>query len=354
MSKFPSRTELCTAHKFEWLIQIGFLSDEDKYKNCSIVSQNTNNTNNDIENIDLTLTNQYKHKNCNNIRANDNKNENSRNYMSENNNMNKNFNNSSERKNTNRENSQEPICYSELNIKLDENQQKCKSNESIFVQNFDDNDKVSQLIYLKHIVHNIDCDLKYIAKSTVFGDGNVNADVMLIGEAPGEEEDNTGMPFVGKSGQLLQKAIEAIGLSRQDVYITNILPWRPPYNRQPKEDEIKMCMPYLEKHISIISPKFLILVGSISAKSVMSGNISNCSEIISKKIHIQKWNKKFQNNTITEIRGECFFYKNQFMDLDIITMCVFHPSYLLRSPTKKQDMWRDMFLLKSLFHSKIN
>ena len=147
---------------------------------------------------------------------------------------------------------------------------------------------------------------------------------MIIGEAPGFEEDKIGKPFVGAAGKKLDEMINAIGLNRKNnVYITNIVPWRPPDNRTPTEDEINLFLPYVEKHISIINPKILLLFGNVASRSLL-----NLKEGITK--HHGKW----------------FTYKNPFLNKKIFTICIFHPSYLLRSPNKKKIAWEDLKKVK--------
>ena len=122
---------------------------------------------------------------------------------------------------------------------------------------------ISSIEDLKKSVYDFkNCKLKDNAKNTVFSDGDVNSKIMLIGEAPGADEDEMGIPFVGKAGQLLNKMLSAIDLNREDVYITNIIPWRPPGNRQPTTEEIIMCMPFVQRHIELINPKILICSGA--------------------------------------------------------------------------------------------
>jgi len=147
---------------------------------------------------------------------------------------------------------------------------------------------------------------------------------MIIGEAPGFEEDKIGKPFVGAAGKKLDEMIKAIGLDRKNnVYITNIIPWRPPNNRPPTEDEINLFLPYVEKHISIINPEILLLFGNVASRSLL-----NLKEGITK--HHGKW----------------FNYKNPFLNKKIFTICIFHPSYLLRSPNKKKIAWEDLKKVK--------
>lgn len=163
------------------------------------------------------------------------------------------------------------------------------------------------------------CGLKKLARNTVFSEGNPASDVMIIGEAPGESEDIQGRPFVGQSGQLLDNMLRAVGLSRLDTYITNIVFWRPPGNRTPSAEEIVMCMPYVEEHIRLINPKVLLLLGGVAVRSIL-----NTSE------------------AITRIRG----HRNQYKAIEVIP--TFHPAYLLRSPGQKAQSFCDMLSLAKL------
>ena len=147
---------------------------------------------------------------------------------------------------------------------------------------------------------------------------------MIIGEAPGFEEDKIGKPFVGAAGKKLDQMINAIDLDRRkNVYITNIIPWRPPDNRTPTNDEIGIFIPYVEKHISIINPKIILLFGNVASKSIL----------------------KIEDG-ITKIHGKWFNYKNPFLKKEILTTCIFHPSYLLRSPSQKKIAWEDLKKVK--------
>ncbi len=162
------------------------------------------------------------------------------------------------------------------------------------------------------------------ATNTVFCDGQPDAEVMLIGEAPGAEEDAQGIPFCGASGQLLDKMLIHIGLSREkNFYITNTLFWRPPGNRRPTPEEINICRPFVEKHIALVKPKLIILVGGTAVTSVLNSK-----------------------QTITKIRGQFFDYTNQFLDQSIKTTAIFHPSYLLRSPGQKKSAWYDCLTIR--------
>ena len=181
-----------------------------------------------------------------------------------------------------------------------------------------------QLKKLKKKIINLDCELKLKAKNFVFYDGVLTSDIMIIGEAPGYEEDKIGKPFVGTAGKKLDEMINAIGLDRKNnVYITNIIPWRPPDNRTPTDNEINFFLPYVEEHISIIKPKILLLFGNVASKSILN-----------------------LNEGITKNHGKWFNYKNPFLKKKIFTTCIFHPSYLLRSPDKKRVAWEDLKKVK--------
>ncbi|MGR3804357.1 uracil-DNA glycosylase [Marinibacterium profundimaris] len=162
------------------------------------------------------------------------------------------------------------------------------------------------------------CALKKGARSTVFCDGVPGARVMIIGEAPGRDEDREGKPFVGRAGQLLDRMLGAVGLSRADsAYITNVLPWRPPQNRDPKPDEIAMMKPFLEAHVRLAKPEVLVIMGNIS-----------CQAMLGKR-------------GITRLRGRW----DQALDRPALPM--FHPAYLLRNPQAKREAWADMLELRA-------
>ncbi|WP_171130984.1 MULTISPECIES: uracil-DNA glycosylase family protein [unclassified Ruegeria] len=162
------------------------------------------------------------------------------------------------------------------------------------------------------------CELKRGARQLVFADGVPGAKVMIIGEAPGRDEDREGKPFVGRAGQLLDRMLAAIDLDRaQNVYITNVLPWRPPQNRDPKPEEIGMMTPFLERHVALAKPEILVVMGNIS-----------CQALLGKR-------------GITRLRGNW----DQALDLPVIPM--FHPAYLLRQPQMKRQAWADLLELKA-------
>jgi DNA polymerase len=168
------------------------------------------------------------------------------------------------------------------------------------------------------------CPLKKMATNKVFGDGNPQAEVMLIGEAPGADEDRLGRPFVGKSGQLLDKMFAVIGLSREkNFYITNIIPWRPPGNRQPTASETASCLPFIERHIELVNPKYLIMVGGTATKSLLR-----------------------RTDGIMRLRGKWTNFQTERMSAPIKAMPIFHPAYLLRSPAQKRKVWHDLLQIK--------
>ena len=182
--------------------------------------------------------------------------------------------------------------------------------------------EIKTLKDLQYFIENYDeCELLETARSTVFCDGNVDAEIMLVGEAPGNQEDIEGKPFVGKSGQLLDKILETININRTNCYISNIIPWRPPGNRNPTAEEISMCLPFIKKHIELVNPKILLLVGSISSKSILNKNLG-----------------------ITKLRGEWHIYKDG--NVEIPALPIFHPAYLLRRPNNKSYVMRDILLFK--------
>ena len=165
------------------------------------------------------------------------------------------------------------------------------------------------------------CALKRGARNLVFSDGQAGAPVMIVGEAPGRDEDRDGRPFVGRAGQLLDRMLAAIDMGRahdqNPVYITNVLPWRPPQNRDPSAEEIAMLRPFLERHIALAAPKVLVVMGNIS-----------CQALLGKR-------------GITRLRGQW----TQLSGLPVIPM--FHPAYLLRNPAAKREAWADLLSLKS-------
>lgn len=188
---------------------------------------------------------------------------------------------------------------------------------------------ISTLSELQQAVESFDkCPLKKTAINTVFSDGIPDARIMIIGEAPGADEDRQGKPFVGMSGQLLDAFFNAAGFTRQkNLYITNIVPWRPPGNRQPTTNEIALCLPFVLRHIELINPDFLILAGSISAKAIL-----NTTE------------------GITRLRGRWFTHPVQGRLIE--AMPIYHPAFLLRSPSRKKEVWFDLLALKEKYETR--
>lgn len=167
------------------------------------------------------------------------------------------------------------------------------------------------------------CPLKQTASSLVFGDGDAHAKLMFIGEAPGAEEDRQGLPFVGPAGRLLDLMLGAIGIERSAVYITNILPWRPPGNRSPTDAEIAACLPFIERHIELVSPEIVVLIGGTAAKTLLAAR-----------------------EGIMRLRGRWFTYESVGMVRPIPARTILHPAYLLRSPAQKRETWIDLLAIK--------
>jgi DNA polymerase len=169
-----------------------------------------------------------------------------------------------------------------------------------------------------------DCPLKRTATNTVFVDGNTAAPIMIIGEAPGADEDRLGRPFVGRSGQLLDRMLAAIGLDRSGVQISNVIYWRPPGNRKPTTAEIAACLPFVLRHIALARPQVLVLAGGTAASALLP-----------------------LSEGITRLRGRWFDLAVVGLDAPVPTLPMFHPSFLLRAPERKRDAWRDLLALKA-------
>lgn len=172
------------------------------------------------------------------------------------------------------------------------------------------------------------CALKETATNTVFSDGDPSADVMFVGEAPGADEDRIGKPFVGVSGKLLDRMIACIGLSRErtgphGAYISNMLFWRPPGNRNPTPAEIAACIPFVERHIELMDPKVLVFVGGVAATTMLK-----------------------RSEGIMRLRGRWFDYTTPSGGA-FPAMPIFHPAYLLRSPGQKREAWRDLLAIQA-------
>ncbi len=161
------------------------------------------------------------------------------------------------------------------------------------------------------------CELKRFATTTVFADGNPDAPILFIGEAPGYEEDKTGLPFVGKAGKLLDKMLAAIGLDRTTAYIINVLPWRPPDNRNPEATEVAKCIPFMRRHIELHAPELIVLLGGVAVRHVLG-----------------------KSEGIMQTRGKWQQY--HVAGRMIPVMPTLHPAYLLRQPAHKKLAWRDL------------
>jgi len=186
--------------------------------------------------------------------------------------------------------------------------------------------KCNNIFELKKAVENFDgCNLKKIATNTVFCDGNPDSKIMVIGEAPGNHEDLQGIPFCGESGKLLDAMFQAIDLDRSKIYITNVIFWRPPGNRKPTEEELSVCKPFVEKHIELINPKLIILVGSTAMSAILG-----------------------ISDPVTGIRGKIIKYRMSNIDKEVDSFVIFHPSYLMRQSSKKRIAWRDMLEIEKI------
>ena len=183
-------------------------------------------------------------------------------------------------------------------------------------------DKSENLQMLRESINEIkNCKLKENASNLVFSDGNPNSKVMIVGEGPGANEDKEGLPFVGRAGQLLDKMLHAINLSRKNVYITNVVNYRPPENRKPTEKEVERYLPYLKKHIEIIKPQIILLLGSTAMSAILQ-----------------------DTDVISKMRGK--WYEIEINKCKISSIVSFHPAYLLRQPDQKKFSWVDLKMIR--------
>ena len=212
--------------------------------------------------------------------------------------------------------------YSLYNIDLILSDKPLKRNTNK-VANLSGQTKLQKLEKLKNAIHLIkNCELKKNATNLVFGDGNINSKIMIVGEGPGAQEDVEGIPFVGRAGKLLDKMLEAIQLNRKKIYITNVVNYRPPGNRRPTDEEITRYLPYLENHIEIINPKILVLLGSTALNTII-GN----AEVISKA------------------RGK--WYQKDIGTIKPWIIASFHPAFLMRQPEQKKLAWIDLKMIRA-------
>jgi uracil-DNA glycosylase len=183
-------------------------------------------------------------------------------------------------------------------------------------------DKAESLEKLKRSISNIkNCELKKNATNIVFADGNPKSQIMILGEAPGSNEDQEGLPFVGRAGTLLDKMLTSINLDRKNVYISNIINYRPPENRRPTDEEINRYLPFIKKHIEIIAPKILILLGSTAMNALIG------SEVV-----------------ISKVRGR--WIEKEFGRCKTSMIVTFHPAFLMRQPTQKKLAWIDLKMIR--------
>jgi DNA polymerase len=181
---------------------------------------------------------------------------------------------------------------------------------------------------LERILADFDaCPLRFTAKNLVFADGNPEARVMFLGEAPGADEDRIGKPFMGRSGQLLDKMMKAIGLDRSSAYIGNIVPWRPPGNRNPTPQEVAVCRPFVERQIELVDPDIIVCLGA-PATQTLTGT----------------------KDGILRTRGRLFPYKLPSREAKVLA--TLHPAFLLRQPVQKRLAWRDFRALRALLDGK--
>ncbi len=184
--------------------------------------------------------------------------------------------------------------------------------------------KATTLVDLIDAIKNFEgCTLKKTAANTVVMDGNPHAKILLIGEAPGQQEDEQGIPFCGPSGKLLDKMLASIGWSRDNCLITNTVYWRPPNNRQPNTQEVMACKPFMEKFIALADPELIIVVGGTAAKALLGTELG-----------------------ITKLHGKMYDYTNPSNNKTYQAGVLFHPSYLLRQPSHKRFAWHDLLMLK--------
>ena len=186
-----------------------------------------------------------------------------------------------------------------------------------------DGDKNQKIKNIIESIRSHSSPLKETAKNLVVYDGNLDAKIMFIGEAPGKDEDEQGLPFVGRAGQLLNKMLSAIKLKREDVYITNVVNWRPPENRTPTDAEILEYLPFLQQQIDVVNPDYLFLLGGVATKAILSTPLA-----------------------LGKLRGTWHEYHSLQLDKKIFTIASYHPAFLLRSPNFKRASWEDLQMLQ--------
>jgi DNA polymerase len=210
--------------------------------------------------------------------------------------------------------------YVKRKVKLQKESKKIKNDKSVTILNTDWQSAAELDVLHKRIVSCMQCGLGKMRTNLVFGDGNPNADIMIIGEAPGKDEDERGKPFIGRAGKLLTKIIESIDLKREDVYIANICKCRPPGNRAPLQDEVAACMPFLLRQIEIIKPVFILALGATAV-----GSLTGTKPVMA------------------QARGKLTDFH------EVQMLITYHPAALLYNPNLKRLVWEDMKLLKKLY-----
>lgn len=226
------------------------------------------------------------------------------------------------------ENIELEVAKVEKVIKINANEEKLieakvlQENKELQIKKKHEWENAKDLDSMYSMIHECtNCQLGFLRKNFVFGSGNKNADIFIIGEAPGETEDNQGVPFVGRAGQLLSKILEAINLTRDEVYIANIIKCRPPGNRRPEKNEVAECKPYIDKQIELVQPKLILLLGLTAVESLLGSK-----------------------ERMSDLRGKFRKYKN--IDL----MVTYHPAALLRNPNLKKDAWEDMKIFRDTYN----
>ena len=203
---------------------------------------------------------------------------------------------------------------------LDSEEKTKENNKNTLSKSLDQITNIKDLVSLISLQNS---SLKKNANKLVVFDGDINSKIMFIGEAPGKEEDEQGKPFVGRAGKLFNKMLSAINLSRTKIYITNVVPWRPPENRTPTDKEILEFLPFLQKQIEIIKPSIIYLLGATASKAILSTPIS-----------------------LGKLRGKWHKYNSIKLNYSIDVLVSYHPAFLLRSPNFKKEAWNDLIMLQ--------
>ena len=200
---------------------------------------------------------------------------------------------------------------------------------SVKSENNKNHDKEEKIKTIINSIKNYESPLRDSANNLVVYDGSLDATIMFIGEAPGKDEDQQGIPFVGRAGQLLNKMLSAIKLKREEVYITNVVNWRPPDNRTPTDEEILAYLPFLQQQIDVVNPNYIFLLGGVAAKAILSTTLP-----------------------LGKLRGKWHEYHSLNLNKKILTIASYHPAFLLRSPQYKRASWEDLQMLEKKLNDK--